>query len=77
MPQDNSPLDILLNTTLYGIPWVYLVGVVAAVVALSVLSRVFGRKQQRSHTTLASCGCGWSGQVGKHARICPSCNARL
>lgn len=49
-----------------------------ALVAVTMLwSKFAGKKQNTSHLAEASCGCGWKGKVGKHARRCPKCNANL
>ena len=73
----DNPVDIILYGQLFGFRILYIVGAALVFVVGVVLVRTFSRKQNTSHTTAASCACGWSGQVGKHARRCPKCNAQL
>jgi hypothetical protein len=48
--------------------------VVAVVVVLAVLRRLFSRPPSSGHLTTSRCqSCGWTGQVSKFKPVCPQC----
>lgn len=55
-----------------------LIGVAALLLAVTVLKKVFGGKEETAaHYVDGRCPCGWSGKVSKFSRICPKCTKPL
>ncbi len=52
-------------------------GIIAAIVALVVLSRLFKKAPENPHLSLKRCSCGWQGQVSKYKPVCPKCASPL
>lgn len=45
---------------------------------LSMLKKIFRKEKIYHYIQLAACeGCGWQGQVSRHAGLCPGCNQPL
>jgi len=72
-----DPVDLILHGHFYGIRILFLIGGALLAVAILFIAKSMSKVQNSSHTTAASCACGWSGQVGLHARRCPKCNSAL
>jgi len=47
-------------------------------VLFSILKKIFRNDKTSPYMQLATCdGCGWQGQVSRHAGRCPGCNQLL
>ena len=44
----------------------------------SMLKKIFRKEKINQYMQFATCeGCGWQGQVSRHAGLCPGCNQPL
>ncbi len=51
---------------------------IGLLIAFSVLKRIFRQEKVDPYMQTATCsGCGWQGQVSRHAGKCPGCNRPL
>ena len=51
---------------------------IGILIAVSVLKKIFRQEKDNPYMQTASCnGCGWQGQVSRHAGRCPGCNRPL
>ncbi len=78
--ESTSITDVLNHEVLGGLTVLHLLAaVVIGLVAFRLIRWVFGRRSNSSdYMSEMSCpACGWTGQVSKYARQCPSCNERL
>jgi len=51
---------------------------IGTLVLFSILKKIFRREKASPYMQLATCdGCGWQGQVSRHAGRCPGCNQPL
>ena len=52
--------------------------VIGFLILFSMLKKIFRKKTIDHYMQLATCkGCGWQGQVSRHAGHCPGCNQPL
>lgn len=71
-------LDILYMEAFAGFSVMEVVGFVVLVLVVgAIIKRILGRKANTDHMISLSCKCGWSGQVSKYTRRCPSCNGTI
>ncbi len=57
--------------------WQIVGGVVAALVLLKLIQKIFSGGGASDGYLKGSCACGWSGQMSKYKPICPRCGTRL
>jgi len=51
---------------------------IGILILLAILRKVFKKDQVNPYMQVANCkGCGWQGQVSRHAGRCPGCNRPL
>ncbi|MDJ0814804.1 MAG: hypothetical protein QNJ58_01330 [Desulfobacterales bacterium] len=51
---------------------------IGILVAISILKKIFRPEKVDPYMQTATCsGCGWQGQVSRHAGKCPGCNRPL
>jgi hypothetical protein len=51
---------------------------IGILVAISILKKIFKQEKADPYMQRATCsGCGWQGQVSRHAGKCPGCNRPL
>ena len=68
----------LLELQIYGFTLLEIAGGLGILLTVVLVYKFWPRKHRNQHTEFANCtSCGWSGQVGKYARTCPGCNAKL
>ncbi len=49
--------------------------VIGSLIVFSMLKKIFRKEKINQHMQIATCkGCGWQGQVSRHAGLCPGCN---
>jgi hypothetical protein len=47
-------------------------------ILFSMLKKIFRKEKINHYMQFAACeGCGWQGQVSRHAGLCPGCNQPL
>jgi len=47
-------------------------------ILFSMLKKIFRKEKVNHYMQFAACaGCGWQGQVSRHAGLCPGCNQPL
>ena len=72
-------LDVVLFaefTVQDGLKWTGIV--IGILIAISILKKIFRQKKVNPYMQIATCGgCGWQGQVSRHAGRCPGCNQPL
>ena len=52
--------------------------VIGLLIVFSMLKRIFRKEEINQYMQFAACeGCGWQGQVSRHAGLCPGCNQPL
>ena len=52
--------------------------VIGFLIVFSMLKKIFRKEKINQYMQLATCkGCGWQGQVSRHAGLCPGCNQPL
>ncbi len=72
-------LDMILFaevTVKDGLKWAGIA--VGILIAISIFKRIFKQEKVDPYMQTATCGgCGWQGQVSRHAGRCPGCNQPL
>ena len=52
--------------------------VIGFLILFSMLKKIFRKEKVNHYMQFAACeGCGWQGQVSRHAGLCPGCNQPL
>ena len=52
--------------------------VIGFLILFSMLKKIFRKEKINQYMQFATCkGCGWQGQVSRHAGLCPGCNQPL
>ncbi len=52
--------------------------VIGFLILFSILKKIFRKEKINHYMQFAACeGCGWQGQVSRHAGHCPGCNQPL
>ena len=52
--------------------------VIGVLIVFTIVKKIFRKETVNHYMQFASCeGCGWQGQVSRHAGRCPGCNQPL